>query len=108
MIDSGGFGRPSFISAATFQHARPLPDGQSNARPAFDFDLEQHTGPIEIAARVEHALDPAVLGPLLDLVIVAIVRDQRLVGLIVRPLVRVLRRRTPVIASRGHADDAAA
>jgi hypothetical protein len=42
---------------------------------------------IQIAACVEHALDPgAVLGSFLDLVEVAVVRNQRLVGLFVGPL----------------------
>ena len=39
---------------------------------------------VQIAAGIEHALDlAAILGPLLDLVVIAVVRDQRLSGLFV-------------------------
>ena len=62
------------------QDARPLPDGQPYPRPMLDRPGKDLPRLVEVAAGVEHALDPgAVLGPLVDLVVVAVVRKQRLV-----------------------------
>ena len=49
----------SFYSAlwSLVEHARPQPDGQSNARPAFDLTLERRTRFIQVDAGIEHALD---------------------------------------------------
>jgi hypothetical protein len=57
------------------QHTGPLPDGQPDARPMLNRRLEYRPSPTEIAAGIEHALDPACLGPLLDLVIIAVIRQ---------------------------------
>jgi hypothetical protein len=44
---------------------------------------------VELAPGIEHALDPgAFLGLLLDLVVVVVVRELRLVGLFVGPVPR--------------------
>ena len=64
------------------QHARPLPDRQPDPRPTFDFFREQLTSLVEIVAGVKQAVDlRAILGPLLDLVVITIVRELRVVGL---------------------------
>jgi hypothetical protein len=63
------------------QHARPLPDGQPDARPMLDCRLKHGLSPKKTVASIKHALDLAtVLSPLLDLEVVAVVRKQRLVG----------------------------
>jgi hypothetical protein len=52
----------------------------------FDCFGEQITSLVEIVAGVKKALDlSAVLGPLFELVEIAIVREKRIVGLLVRP-----------------------
>jgi hypothetical protein len=65
------------------QHARPLPDRQSDPRPVFDCCAEYLPCLIQIAARIQHALNSARLRSLLDFVVVAVVRQQRLVCLFV-------------------------
>jgi hypothetical protein len=40
---------------------------------------------VEIVAGVKHALDPAGLGPLLDLVVIAVVRREQIVRFFVGP-----------------------
>jgi hypothetical protein len=63
------------------QHARPLPDREPDPRPVFDCYIEQLTSLVEIVAGVKHALDlRAVLGPLFELVEIAIVRIERIFG----------------------------
>ena len=53
------------MSRPLVQHTCPLPDSQSNARPAFDLTLEQRTRFIQVDAGIEPALDlGAVLGPI--------------------------------------------
>jgi hypothetical protein len=60
---------------------RSLSDGQSDPRPVLDRLLEYLSRFVEIVAGIEHALDMlVVLGPLLDLVVIAIVRNERFVG----------------------------
>ena len=51
--------RGLFYSAlwSLVEHARPLPDGQSNAGQAFDLTLERRTRFIQVDAGIEHALD---------------------------------------------------
>jgi hypothetical protein len=67
------------------QNARPLPDGQPDPRPVFDSSLKHRLSPKKTVASIEHALDlAAVLGPLLDLKVAAVVCQQRLVGFFVR------------------------
>jgi hypothetical protein len=57
------------------QHARPLPDREPYPRPMFDSVGEQLSSLLKIITRVKKALDiHAVLGPLFELVKVAIVR----------------------------------
>ena len=69
------------------EHARPLTDCQPNPRPTFYFFSEQLTSLVEIVAGVEQAVDlHAVLGPLFELVEIAVVREERIVGLLVRPV----------------------
>ena len=42
---------------------------------------------IQVAPRIEHAIDlGAILGPLLDFLIIAVFRDQRIVSLFIRPV----------------------
>jgi hypothetical protein len=66
------------------QHARSLPDRQSNPRPELNGACEYLACSIEIIAAVEQAIElRAVLGPLLDFVKVAIIRVQRVVGFFV-------------------------
>jgi hypothetical protein len=65
------------------QHARPLPNGQPNARPVLDSRRKDLLRLRETAASVQHALDPAWFGPFLDLAVIAVVRDRRLVGFFV-------------------------
>jgi hypothetical protein len=73
----------SFISAAI--PATPaLPDCQSDPWPMLDCRFKDLLRLIEIVASVEHSFDPtAILGPLLDLVVIALVGDQWLVSLFV-------------------------
>jgi hypothetical protein len=69
------------------QHARPLPDGQPDARPVLDCRFKHGLSPKKTVASIKHALDlAAVLSPLLDLEVVAVVGDQRLVGFFVRQI----------------------
>ena len=71
------------------QHARSLPDGQSNARPVFDGVGKDLLSLAEIAAGIEHAIDHAtVVRPFLDLVVNVVIRHQRTVGLSVGPITR--------------------
>ena len=51
----------------------PLPDRQPDARPMLDCRRKDLPRFVEIAAGIEHALHSAFLGPLLDLVIIAVV-----------------------------------
>jgi hypothetical protein len=62
------------------QHARPLPDRQPDPRPMLDGLSEQLTSLVEIVAGIEQALNlRAVLGPLFELVEIAVVRMQRVI-----------------------------
>ena len=64
------------------QHQRPLTNGQPDTWPMLDRRREVRLRLIQIAPRIQHVIDlRAVLGPLLDLVEIAMVRDQRVVGL---------------------------
>jgi hypothetical protein len=61
---------------------RPLADGQSDPRPVLDCRGENLSRLVETAAGPQHVVDfRPVLHPLLDLVIIAMVRQQRLVSL---------------------------
>ena len=75
-----------FISVATAATLRLLSDGQSNPWPVLDFGEINRLRFSQVAASVEHALEPAFLNLLLDLVVVAMVRQQRLVGFFVGPI----------------------
>ena len=68
------------------EHAGLLPDCQPDPRPMLDRLGEDLARLIQVAAGVEHALEPAFLNLLLDLVVVAMVRQQRLVGFFVGPI----------------------
>ena len=58
-----------------------------DAQPALGGALEYPARVVETIAGVEHQFNPQpVARPLLDLVEVAVVRDQRLVGFFVRPI----------------------
>ena len=68
------------------QHVRPLPDSQSDSLPMLDRRREDLARLVEIVAGVQHVVDlGAVLGPFLDLIEIAVVRDQWLVSLVVGP-----------------------
>jgi hypothetical protein len=72
-------------SRPLLQHPCPLADGQPDARPVLDRFGKSLARLVEIVAGPQHAIDFAgVLGPLLDLVIIAMVRHERFVGFIVR------------------------
>ena len=59
-------------------HERPLPDGEPDKRPMVDRLGEDLPRLVQVAAGVQHVVNPrAVLSPLLDLVKVAVVRDER-------------------------------
>jgi hypothetical protein len=69
------------------QHERPLPHRQPDPRPVLGSFCENLLGLFEVVAGVQKAVDlRAVLGPLLDLVKVAIVREERVVGFLFRPI----------------------
>ena len=56
------------------QDPHALADGQPDARPVLDRSLEDAARLVEIVASIEHPVGfAAVLGPLLDLVIIAVV-----------------------------------
>jgi hypothetical protein len=63
---------PSFLRPL-LQNARPLPHGEPDPRPVFDCRDGYLTGLVRIVAGVEQALESARLGPLFDLVVVAMV-----------------------------------
>jgi hypothetical protein len=77
---------PSFLRPL-LQHARPLPHGEPDPRPVFDCRGGYLTGLVRIVAGVERALESACLGPLFDLVVVAMVGNQRLGGFFAGPVV---------------------
>jgi hypothetical protein len=52
-----------------------------------DGAVKDHAGAIEVVAGVQHALDTPCLGPLLDLVVIAVVGEQRIVGFFVGPII---------------------
>jgi hypothetical protein len=67
------------------EHPRPLPNGQPYARPILDCRCKDLPRLVQITAGIEHPIDlGAVLGPFFDLVVVAVVRQQRVVGFFVR------------------------
>jgi hypothetical protein len=69
------------------KHARPLPNGQPDTWPMVDRRGEDLPRLVEVAAGEQHPIDLGpVLGPFLDLVEIAAVRNQRLVGLFVGPI----------------------
>jgi hypothetical protein len=71
------------------QDARPLPYGQPYPGQMLDRRGEDLRRLVEVAPGINHALDPgAFLGLLLDLVVVVVVREKRLVGLFVGPVPR--------------------
>jgi hypothetical protein len=71
-----------------FQHARPLPDGQPDPRPVTDRRCEYGRRLIQIAARIQHAIDfVAVVRPLLELLKIASVGEQLVVGFFVRQVI---------------------
>jgi hypothetical protein len=75
------------------EHPRPLPNGYSGARAYPDVVGEDGACLVEVIARVDHAQDTLiVLGPKLDLVEIAVVRIQRVVGLLVGPVAHRARR----------------
>ena len=58
------------------EHPRALADGQPNARPMLDRRGEDLPRLIEVTTGEQHAVDlGAVLGPFLDLVEVALIRN---------------------------------
>ena len=66
------------------QHARPLPDGQPNPRPVLDGGGKNGLRFTQIVARIEQIFDlHAVADPLLDLVVISVVRKERIVGFFV-------------------------
>jgi hypothetical protein len=66
------------------QHQRPLPNGQLDPQPMLDRRGEDLPRLVQAAAGIEHALDlGAILGPLLDLVEVAVVRDEWVISLFI-------------------------
>ena len=70
-----------------FEHPRPLPRGYSGARAYPDVVGEDGARFVEVTAGTQHAGDALfVPGPKLDLVEVAIVRNQRVVGFFVGPV----------------------
>jgi hypothetical protein len=65
-----------------------LPNGQPDPWPVLDGLRENVPRLFEVIAGVQHAVDfAAVLGPLLDLVVVAVIRQEGIVGLFVGPMV---------------------
>jgi hypothetical protein len=92
-------------SRAALQHPRSLPDRQPDARLALDLGIEDLARLVERVDGPQHALDTLfVLGPLLDLVEVAVVGEERIVGLFGSALHRRRRRVLdlgPVIDSGG-------
>ena len=68
------------------QHPRPLSDSQFNPWPVLYFGEINRLRFSQVAASVEQGLEPAFLGPLLDLVVVTMIRQQRLVGFFVGPI----------------------
>jgi hypothetical protein len=65
-----------FIFRPLLDHASPLPDRQSYSRPMTDRLVEYLARFIQAAAGVQHPADlGAVLGPFLDIVEVALVRE---------------------------------
>jgi hypothetical protein len=64
------------------QHLRPLPDSQPNPRSMLDRRREDFSRLVEIAPGIEHVVHlGTVLGPFLNLVEVAVVRNRRIAGL---------------------------
>jgi hypothetical protein len=60
---------------------------RSDSRPVLDGLCEYRTGFVEIAAGVEQPIDfSAVFGPLFDLVEIAIIRVERVVGFFIGPI----------------------
>ena len=77
---------------AFVQHPHPLPHGQPDARPVLAGSLEDAARFFEAVAGVEHELDPQpVAAPLLDLVEVAAVGIERVVGFLVGPVTHLAR-----------------
>jgi hypothetical protein len=69
------------------QHSRPLPNGQSDPPPVLNRLCEDISCLVEIVAAVQQTVDlRAVLCPLLDLVEVADIRNQRVIGFFVGPI----------------------
>jgi hypothetical protein len=74
------------------QHARPLSDGQPDARPVPDHGGKDRVGTINAATGIQQIDNAqAIPRPLLNLVEVAGVRNQRVVGLLVGPVAGVFR-----------------
>jgi hypothetical protein len=67
------------------QNLCPLPNGQADTRPMVDSFRKNLSRLVEPVSSVKHVVDlGAVLGPLLDFVKVAMVRDDWVVGFFVR------------------------
>ncbi len=75
------------LSRPLIEHSRPLPNGDPGARAYPDVAGEDGARLVEITPSIQHAQNPLrVLGPQLDLVEIAIVCVQRVVGLLVGPV----------------------
>ena len=82
-----GLASAPFLVRPSLQNARSLPDRYPDPRQVLDGVSKDFLRLAKIIADIEQAIDfHAVAGPLLDLVEIAMVRDQQVVSLFVRPV----------------------
>ena len=82
-----GLASAPFLLRPPLQNVRSLPDRYPDPRPVLDGVGKDFLRLAKIIAGIEQAIDfHAVAGPLFDLVEIAMVRDQRVVSLVVRPV----------------------
>ena len=91
-----------FLLRPPLQNARSLPDRYPDPRPVLDGGGEDFLRLAKIVAGIEQAINfHAVPRPLLDLVEIAMVGDQRVVGLFVGPVVHSITLQSDRMVSQG-------
>jgi hypothetical protein len=84
------------------KHPGALTDGVAAARSAAKLGLQYCSGSVERIARVQHGLRAhPIPASLLNLVVIAMVREQGLVGFVVRPVAHYAARTTKLLTTTG-------